>query len=66
MPRPRTLKPKYCLDKPSGRAFVIVDGVKKYLGRFDTQESRDNYDRVIGEWISRLWPWCAVLWEAGR
>jgi len=50
---PRTLKPKYCLDKPSQRAFVILDGAKTYLGRFGTQESRDNYDRVIGEWISR-------------
>ena len=58
MPRPRTLKPKYSLekcslDKPSGRAFVILDGFKKYLGRYDTQESRDNYDRLIGEWISQ-------------
>jgi integrase len=52
MPRPRSLKPKHCLDKPSGRAFVILDGAKKYLGRYGTQESRDNYDRVIGEWIA--------------
>jgi len=35
------------------RAFVILDGAKTYLGRYGTQESRDNYDRVIGEWISR-------------
>ena len=53
MPRPRTLKPKYCLDKSSLRAFVILDGAKTYLGRYGTQESRDSYDRVIGEWISK-------------
>ena len=53
MSRPRSLKPKYCLDKPSGRAFVILDGSKKYLGRYGTQESRDNYDRLIGEWIGK-------------
>jgi integrase len=58
MPRPRTLKPKYCFDKPSGRAFVILDGAKKYLGRYGTQESRDNYDRVIGEWIGKGRPRC--------
>ena len=39
MPRPRTLKPKYCLDKSSQRAFVILDGAKTYLGRYGTQES---------------------------
>jgi hypothetical protein len=53
MPRPKSLKPKYCLHKSSGRAFVVLDGQFVYLGQHGTQESRDAYDRVIGEWIAR-------------
>jgi integrase len=51
--RPRSLKPAYCHHKASGRAFVTIDGRRVYLGRFGTPESRDEYDRVIGEWIAR-------------
>ena len=47
MPRPKSRKPKYCLHKPSGRAFVILDGRFVYLGKHNTPESRDEYDRVI-------------------
>src|SRR4051794_15421990 len=53
MPRPRSLKPKYCLDKPSCRAFVMLSGNRVYLGRHGTQESRDEYDRLVGEWIAQ-------------
>ena len=52
MARPRSLKPAYCHDKTSGRAYVTLDNRKTYLGRFGTQESRDAYDRAIGEWIA--------------
>jgi len=51
--RPRADKPKYCLDKSSGRAFVTLEGRRRYLGRHGTQESRDLYDRLIGEWIAQ-------------
>lgn len=53
MARPKTLKPAYCLHKSSGRAYVTIDGKTVYLGTHGTQESRDQYDRVIGEWIGR-------------
>src|SRR5687767_14973162 len=52
MSRPRSLKPAYCLAKDSGRAFVTLNGKHIYLGKHGTQESRDGYDRVIGEWIA--------------
>ena len=52
MPRPKSLKPKLCHHKATGRAFVI-DGKFIYLGDYGTQAIRDAYDRAIGEWISR-------------
>jgi hypothetical protein len=52
MARPKTLKPKYCLNKIDGRAFVTLSGKRKYLGNHGTQASRDEYDRVVGEWIA--------------
>ena len=61
--RPRADKPKYCLDKPSRRAFVTLAGKRRYLGRHDTPESRDLYDRIIGEWIAQGRP--RVVVEGG-
>jgi integrase len=52
MPRPRSLKPKYCQDRSTNRAFVIIDGRKHYLGGYGSQESKDRYDQLIGEWIA--------------
>ena len=52
MPRPRKDKPSYCRDKTTDRAYVTLNGKVKYLGRYGTRESKDNYDRVIGEWIA--------------
>lgn len=53
MSRPRSLKPAYCVDKVTGRAFVRIARYKTYLGVPGSQESLDRYDRVIGEWIAR-------------
>ena len=53
MSRPKSLKPSYCLHCASGRPYVTIDGGRVYLGVHGTQESRDKYDRVIGEWIAR-------------
>ena len=52
MPRPRTLKHTYCVHKSSGRAFVKLGGKFVYLGKYGSQESKDLYDRLIGEWIA--------------
>jgi len=53
MPRPKSLKPSYCLDRSSGRAFVTLNGHRKYLGKHGTQESRDAFDAAIGERIAQ-------------
>jgi len=53
MARPKSLKPAYCLHKPSRRAFVKINGKRVYLGPHGSQESRDEYDRIVGEWIAR-------------
>lgn len=53
MARPKKLKPDYCHDKTSDRAYVRLDGKNKtYLGDYGTQASRDEYDRLVGEWIA--------------
>lgn len=49
----RTLRtPSYRFHKPSGQAVVTLDGRDFYLGKFDSQESRSEYDRLIAEWLS--------------
>jgi integrase len=47
---PRT--PAYRHHKPSGQAVVTLNGRDMYLGRFDSPESRAEYDRVIAEWLA--------------
>ncbi|HYE20314.1 MAG TPA: site-specific integrase [Tepidisphaeraceae bacterium] len=66
MPRPKSLKPSYCLHKSSGLAFVRLDGkTPRYVGKHGTQASRDEYDRVIGEWIASGRQTAAVPSPAG-
>ncbi|MEZ5990500.1 MAG: site-specific integrase [Planctomycetota bacterium] len=48
-----TRTPSYRLHKASGQAIVTLDGYMVYLGRFDSPESREKYERVIGEWKAR-------------
>lgn len=43
--------PKYRLHRPSGQAVVRFNGVDYYLGKHGSQESRDEYDRLLGEWM---------------
>lgn len=45
--------PSYRLHKSTGQARVIIDGNHVYLGKYNTQESRERYDRLIAEWLSR-------------
>ena len=44
--------PSLRLHKPSGRAVVTLDGKDHYLGKFDSAESRENYHRLLAEWMS--------------
>lgn len=42
--------PKYRKHKTSGRAMVTLSGKDIYLGTYGTEASRQEYDRVVGEW----------------
>ena len=44
--------PKYCRHKPSGRAFVRIGGKMNYLGKYGSQASRREYDRIIAEFVA--------------
>jgi len=57
MPRTRKTFPAYRLHKQSGQAVVTLTdlgGERKdvLLGRFDSPESRTEYDRAIAEWVA--------------
>lgn len=43
--------PKYRLHRPSGQAVARFNGIDYYLGKHGSQESRDEYDRLLGEWM---------------
>ncbi|MFO0892583.1 MAG: site-specific integrase [Isosphaeraceae bacterium] len=49
-PTPRT--PSYRHHKPSNQAVVTLDGRDFYLGRFNSPESRAEFDRLLAEWLS--------------
>ena len=44
--------PSYRKHKPSGQAVVTLSGRDFYLGPWQSQVSRDEYDRLIGEWLA--------------
>ncbi|MDA1212757.1 MAG: hypothetical protein O2955_09565, partial [Planctomycetota bacterium] len=46
-------KPSYSFHKPSGQARCRIDGKDYYLGPYGSQKSRDEYDELIGEWLSK-------------
>jgi integrase len=49
----RTLRtPSYRRHTPSGQAVVTLDGRDFYLGRFGSDQSHAEYDRLIAEWLS--------------
>ena len=40
-------KPRYCLHKATGRAYVRIDGKQVYLGRFGSPESKRKYVQFL-------------------
>jgi integrase len=44
--------PTYRRHKPTGQARVTLGGKDFYLGKYGTRESRDAYQRLIGEYIA--------------
>ena len=41
--------PKYCLHKPSGRAYIRIRDHVRYIGKHGTPESLEAYGRIIAE-----------------
>jgi integrase len=53
MPRGRNDIPTYRRHRASGQAVVTLNGVDHYLGKWNSPESRAEYDRIIAEWVAR-------------
>ncbi len=47
-----TQLPKYRHYKPKNLAVVRIGGRDVYLGKYDSAESRETYNRVIAEWLT--------------
>ena len=52
MPRLSNSLPKYRKHKASGQSFVELNGRRFYLGPHGTKASKNEYDRLIGEWLA--------------
>ncbi len=52
MPRLSLSTPKYRRHKATGKAIVTLNGRDFYLGPYGTKASKQEYDRLIGEWIA--------------
>ncbi|MEX1229499.1 MAG: hypothetical protein WEB58_04620 [Planctomycetaceae bacterium] len=46
-------KPSYSFQKPLGQARCRIDGKDYYLGPYSSQQSRDDYEVLVSEWLSR-------------
>jgi integrase len=44
--------PSYRLHKPTGQAVVTLNGRDYYLGGHNTAASRDEYNRLVAEWLA--------------
>jgi integrase len=53
MPKSINFVPRYCRHKASGQAVVTIAGKDHYLGPWQSQASRIEYDRLIGEWLAQ-------------
>ena len=47
-----TLIPSLRLHKPTGQAYVRLNGQMMYLGRHDKPEWRTRYNQLIAEWLA--------------
>lgn len=53
MPHKRTKRtPSLRHHKPSHRAFVEIEGQRRYLGKFGSPEAQQAYDRTVAEWLA--------------
>jgi len=49
MPAESALVPKYCLHRPSGRAYIRIHGRVIYIGEYGAAESKAEYGRHVAE-----------------
>ena len=49
MPARSAPAPKYCLHKPSGRAYVRIRGKVVYVGDYGSADSKQEYGRLVAE-----------------
>jgi hypothetical protein len=47
-----TRTPSYRKHKGTGQAVVTLNGKDHYLGRHGTATSRDEYIRLVSEWMA--------------
>ena len=52
MPPLKGKVPSYCLHKRSSRAVVRLNGKDHYLGKYGSQESQEEYKRLIQVWLA--------------
>jgi hypothetical protein len=52
MPRLIHKNPSYRKHRASGQAIVTIDAKDIYLGPHCNKASRNEYDRIIGEWLA--------------
>ena len=53
MPKPTTPRvPSYRRHKPTGQAVVTINGRDIYLGKWNSAESKAEYDRLIAEFLA--------------
>ena len=45
--------PTYRLHRGSGQALVQINGRRIYLGKYDSEASKERYRRVVAEWLRR-------------
>ena len=51
MPRKSGKVPAYCHHRASGQAVVRIDGIDRYLGAYGSDQSHEQYERLIAEWM---------------
>ena len=52
MPKLTVSLPSYRHHKPSGRAVVTLNGKDHYLRPRQSEESKEQYNRLIAEWVA--------------
>lgn len=50
---PNNPVPKYRLHRHTGQGAVVLNGEWKYLGKYDSPESREAYDQLLAQWLIR-------------